>query len=348
MRLPGLRRGALAGSRESHVGAADANGASRGVHAFLYDAEDTDGNVRLGEVAVEDLTERQLLWVDVSDNQGVDDAAATFGLGPETLQRAREPSTEPALFVHDGYVHVVVVAPEHGDLPDEPLMLHCVVGHNWVLTVHFQPIELLDRFDERIRGDSELGNIDGHGFLAAILHEHVAGYLAAIRPIERELDRLDVRSMTGRVQEESLLRELVAARVRLGRLRRLLEPHRELYALLARSEFEVLSGSQSTSDFERMTDLLERTLQSMDSAREMIVGSFDIYTTWTAHATNNVMKRLTVASVTLLPPTLLAGVMGMNSLPASFEKATTFWVTTILMACLAVTVLTVARLRDWI
>jgi hypothetical protein len=40
--------------------------------------------------------------------------------------------------------------------------------------------------------------------------------------------------------------------------------------------------------------------------------------------------------------------MGMNSLPASFESATTFWVTTILMACLTVTVLTVARLRDWI
>jgi Mg2+ and Co2+ transporter CorA len=49
----------------------------------------------------------------------------------------------------------------------------------------------------------------------------------------------------------------------------------------------------------------------------MITGSFEIYTTWTAHGTNRVIKRLTIVSVALLPPTLLAGVMGMNSLPNS-------------------------------
>jgi magnesium transporter len=80
----------------------------------------------------------------------------------------------------------------------------------------------------------------------------------------------------------------------------------------------------------------------------MIVSSFDTYTTWTAHETNKVMKLLTVASVTLLPPTLLASVMGMNSLPARLGTSTAFEITLSVMLVLVGTVLAMARRRSWI
>jgi Mg2+ and Co2+ transporter CorA len=322
--------------------------ADAGLRAFLYDAERTDRHVSLEDVVIDDLASDQLLWIDVSTEQDVAEVVTALGLAAETVRAIQEPSLQPALFAHDGYVHVVVVAPGTNAASGAAHVLDCLVGPNWVLTVHREAVEFLGRFDERIRGDSDLGKLAGHAFLAAILHEHVASYLAELRPIEAELDRLDVRSMTGRIDEEGLLRELVRTRLRLAKLRRLLEPHRELYALLGRSEFAVLSGSQAASDFEALTELLERTLQSMETTREMIIGSFEIYTTWTAHGTNKVIKRLTVASVTLLPPTLLAGIMGMNSLPRAFVTREAFWISTALMACLALTVLTLARRRDWI
>jgi magnesium transporter len=316
--------------------------------AFLYDAERTDGHVSLGDVPVGRLNEKQLLWIDISRDQDVAAEAAALGLAAETIRAIHEPAPEPALFAHDAYVHIVVVAPATDTIPYAPQVLDCVVGRNWVLTVHPETIEFLGRFDERIRGDSDLGKLDGHGFLAAILQEHVASYLAEIRPIEADLDRLDLRSMTGRIGEEALLRDLVRVRLRLAKLRRMLEPHRELFALLARSEFAVLSGSQVASDFEALNVLLEHTLQSMEAVREMIIGSFEIYTTWTAHGTNKVIKRLTVASVALLPPTLLAGVMGMNSLPRALVTGQAFWISTATMVGLALAVLTLARLREWI
>jgi magnesium transporter len=316
--------------------------------AFLYDAESKDGHVSLENVPVDHLHEQQLLWIDISRDQDVAAIARNLALNAETVRAIRDPSPEPALFVHDDYVHVVVVAPAADTIPYAPEVLDCLVGPNWVLTVHSEAVEFLGRFDERIRGDSDLGKLDGHGFLAAILQEHVASYLAEIRPIETDLDRLDLRSMTGRIGEEALLRDLVRVRLRLAKLRRMLEPHRELFALLARSEFAVLSGSQAASDFEALNVLLERTLQSLESVREMIIGSFEIYTTWTAHGTNKVIKRLTVASVALLPPTLLAGVMGMNSLPRVLVTSTAFWVSTAAMACLALTVVTLAHVREWI
>jgi magnesium transporter len=119
----------------------------------------------------------------------------------------------------------------------------------------------------------------------------------------------------------------------------------DMVLLLARTEFSVLSGSHAASDFEALSELLERTLQAIEATREMITGSFEIYTTWTAHGTNRVIKRLTIVSVALLPPTLLAGVMGMNSLPDLFVTGTAFWISIAAIAALPVTVLTVARLQ---
>jgi magnesium transporter len=316
--------------------------------AFLYDAESKDGHVSLREITVDHLNKQQLLWIDISRDQDLATVATDLALAAETVRALREPTPEPALFAHDTYVHIVVVAPATDTSPYAPQVLDCLVGRNWVLTVHPEAVEFLGRFDERIRGDSDLGKLDGHGLLAAILQEHVASYLVELRPIEADLDRLDLRSMTGRIGEEALLRDLVRVRLRLAKLRRMLEPHRELFALLARSEFAVLSGSQVASDFEALNALLERTLQSMETVREMIIGSFEIYTTWTAHGTNKVIKRLTVASVTLLPPTLLAGIMGMNSIPRLLTTPGAFWISTAAMAGLALTIVTLARLRQWI
>jgi magnesium transporter len=311
--------------------------------AFLYDAERTDGDVSLRDLDVDSLNAEQLLWIDVSGEEEVAQLATSLHLAAETIGVIREPTARPALFVHADYVHVVVLTP--GTLADGAQVLHCLVGTNWVLTVHRHTVDFLGRFDERIRGDSDLGKLDGHGFLAAILQEHVASYLVELRPIEAELDRIDLRSMTGRMEEDALLHELVATRLRLARLRRMLEPHRELFALLSRSEFAVLSGSNAAADFEALNELLDRTLQSVDATREMIVGSFEIYTTWTAHGTNKVIKRLTVVSVALLPPTLLAGVMGMNSLPRELVTGTAFWLSLLAISALPLTVVTLAKLR---
>jgi magnesium transporter len=313
--------------------------------AFLYDAEHRDRYVSLVEVEVDELNSEQLLWIDASDERDVAAAATRLGLAEETLTAIHASATEPALFVHEAYVHVVIVVPNTEGPFNPAHVLHCVVGTNWVLTVHAEDVDFLRHFDERIRGDSDLGKLDAYGFLAAILQEHVASYLAELRPLEAELDRIDLRAMTGHIDEEALLRELVMTRLRLTRLRRLLEPHRELFALLARSEFAVLAASHASSDFEALTEFLERALHAMEATREMITSSFEIYTTWTAHETNKVIKRLTVVSVALLPPTLLAGVMGMNSLPATLVSRAAFWFSIAAIAALPLAVLTLAKRR---
>ena len=110
----------------------------------------------------------------------------------------------------------------------------------------------------------------------------------------------------------------------------------------------MLSGSDSIEAFARLDQRTDQALQQLETTREMIVSSFDVYTTWTAHGTNKVMKVLTISSVALLPSTLLASVMGMNSLPHALTGAGAFLMTTIAMACLVITVVAFAHHRGWL
>jgi Mg2+ and Co2+ transporter CorA len=318
------------------------------VRAFLYDAEADDRRIDLDGIHVRELHDRQLLWIDVGDLDHLDPVAASLGISYDTVRRMTRPLKRAELLFHTDYFHVSVAVATRTLYGYDTATLDCIAGANWILTVHDKPVDFLERFDERIRGDSQLGRLDAPALVATFLHEHVAGFVREIEPFEAELDRLDLEVMTGSVDDEVVFRELVDLRRRLARLRRVFAPHREVYGLLARPDFEMLSDTDSQDGFTSLAERSEQAFQALEATRDMIVSSFEIYTTWTAHGTNKVMKLLTVVSVVLLPPTLLASVMGMNSLPSPLWTGPAFAVTLTVMIVLVATVLAGARRRSWI
>ena len=67
-------------------------------------------------------------------------------------------------------------------------------------------------------------------------------------------------------------------------------------------------------------------MQTARDARASVVSSFDVLIARTGHTTNEIMKVLTLASVILLPGTLVAGVLGMNFKVPLFTHPELFWV----------------------
>ena len=64
--------------------------------------------------------------------------------------------------------------------------------------------------------------------------------------------------------------------------------------------------------------------------------------------TNDIMKLLTLATVILLPASVLAGIMGMNFKVGFFDAVWMFWAVIGAMLGIAVLVLSVARSQRWI
>ena len=66
----------------------------------------------------------------------------------------------------------------------------------------------------------------------------------------------------------------------------------------------------------------ELAIRSVEDGRDLVLGSFDVYMTRLAQRTNDVMKVVAIATVLLLPGSLIAGLLGMNvTVPLSKDDA---------------------------
>jgi len=300
----------------------------------------TDSLPRVGRSAI--------LWIDLEELTDVDVTRLVdaFELEDGTAHDLRDNRAEPRLVDHGGYLHVTAFG-----LSDErkTARVDCLVSERWLVTIHDEPVEVVDRFRQLAEGSGSVGLLDGLGFLANLLEWALSSYFDAFEALEQDLEEVDAKAMSGTVSStDEVLSELVEMRREVGRLRRALVSHREVVLSLTRPELEAIASSDSAERFTSLRDRLEEAVQASRDTRESIVGSFDVLLASTGQRTNEIMKVLTLASVLLLPGALIAGVMGMNFSLGLFETAAYFWVVIAAIAGIAVATLAVARAREWI
>jgi magnesium transporter len=305
---------------------------------------------------LDDLTDRpkrlsgsKLLWVDVDreSEESTTRVAETFGLDADTTDCLVE--SRDGAFFHDRgrYIHVTTYAP-HEDEPGELISLECVIGQNWVITAHDEPIPVLEEFAERVSGSGDTGSLGGPGFLATLFEWVLGSYSAAFEQVEERLEEFDIEAMRGHGEPERDIERLIGMRQEVGELRRALAAHRSALVSLTHPELEALGDQASSELFQSLLQRFESTVQEARDAREAIVGSFDVLIARGGHRTNEIMKVLTLTSVILLPGALIAGVMGMNFKVGLFDEAVLFWVVVGVIAAIAPITIWIARLRDWI
>ncbi len=219
---------------------------------------------------------------------------------------------------------------------------------NVVLTRHDEPVAFLRDLDERVEADTNVGAIDAPAFVATAIDSAITSYFKSVDEIEDAVERLDRRALLGRPGDD-VLSDLVALRRRIGRLRRVLSDERDVFAAFRAADFAAVAPDGDTAAFLALADRFESALRNVEQSRDLLIGSFDIFMTRTAQRTNEVMKVLALATVLLLPGSLIAGLLGMNMpIPLSDENLTSFWLVLATIILLALAVLVFARVRRWI
>jgi magnesium transporter len=328
---------------------------SQSLRATLYDASGHDREVELRQDITEQLGEQQLLWVDIDgrDSEAVERVRTTFDLPAETTKVLGSDRAVAQLLRFPQLVHLRLVAMEPdrsrepsagGDADASPISIDIIVARNVVITSHHGATSAFDHFLDQVRGDSDLGALNAADFLTILVDSVLAGYMELVEAIGRRIDALDEVALRAS-QSRAFLGEVVLLRRRVAMLRRALAPHRWAFAPLARPDFE-LEGLGKP--WPGITDRLEQTVESVENARELLIGAFDVYMATSAQRSNDVMKALTILSAILLPAVVLAGVMGMNFKIGFFDDPGNFWLAVGAMLALAVAVLGVSRWRGWI
>jgi magnesium transporter len=324
------------------------------IRARLYDADRNDREVPLESGLAAKVEERQLLWIDLvgRDAGDLDRVVAAVGIGEQLRARLGEEIGRASLTQYPDHIHLVLMAMEaEGETASDHAAtlnateLDLVAGHNWVVTVHEGDMATLNRVGDAAHSDTQFGALDAAGFLASIVDETLTSYLELAEAIEREIDRLDERALRTRPRDDILV-SIVALRRRIGTIRRTLTPHRLAFAALARPEMEL--HDELGRPWPALNDRLDRTIDAIESLRDLLLGTYEIHMGRSAQQANEVMKRLTLLSAVLLPAVVLAGIMGMNFKVGFFENSNVFWVVVGAMIIFGVSLLAAARWRGWL
>jgi Mg2+ and Co2+ transporter CorA len=320
------------------------------IRAYLYDATGTDQEIALTRQRIESLHDKQLLWIDVAEYEDSELrlVISLLALQRESLYALFQPGRRPRLDHYTGYSQFNLQTIEQTDGKYTLIDVDFVLAANLIVTVHHRPAGFLNSFVHRVKGDSDLGELDAPAFLAGLLDWHVTSFFRLLEELELEVDRIDAHALRPR-HSRDLLAELAKVRQRVSFVRRILTPHREVYAAMARPDFQVIANSSSAAHFHILADRLDRAIEAVENARELLVGSFDIFTTQTTLRTNEIIKVLTIVSFVWFPAGVIVAIGALLlRTPVNPARSTGFWDMMAVILVIALSTVGLARWKRWI
>jgi magnesium/cobalt transport protein CorA len=320
--------------------------------SYLFDADGSENEVVLDEIVANELNDKQLLWVNVLEREQktIEYVTESLLLKKVPIKGILRVYERPKIFKFQDYYHFFIISVETiegGELRFIPIDF--LVGKTFVLTVHDGDVKYLQDFVKRERGETQIGDLDAESFVATMLDLHIASYFRVLEKLEHAVDKMDEKILERDLKDEEFLKEMVALRKNVSRLRRWFLPHRDVFYALSRPDFKQAADEDSVENFQLLNQHFESAVDAIESARDTVLSLFDLYATKSAHGINHTMRQLTFITLTVGALGVIAGIFGMNFEVEYFKLAETgFWMTVGGMIFLAIGLATTAIIRRWI
>lgn len=290
------------------LSAATGDGGPR-VRAMLFERDQPSREIEPGAIsACCPVPDHQLLWVDVVADDGAE-ALGDLGADPHRLDPRG--GTPLGIAIAEGwkYLHVHALNWHDGRrATHEPVAVG--IGPNIVVTVHRQPVDFIGDVLDNEADHLRVGRLEAISFATGLLDRMLTDYLDARDAFESALDRLEIvvlrRPRPGHLAELQGLRHLAS------KLRRHLASQRDLFDALGRPDFDPGQSDSAERHCRAVSARYTQVMSAVEAARELVNGSFDLYTSRAAESTNQAMHTLTVVTVAMGLAATVAGVLGMN------------------------------------
>src|SRR5215216_2665942 len=285
--------------------------------AWLFQEDAEPRQVGLEELPMLAADDAYFVWVDLNGYVPSDLAqvAEQLDLPEAAVQVTLAGWQRPRLGVFRDRYFVAVTVP-HGELAAQRVLaseLDLFVGRNYLVSAHKRPLPFTERVLARAVQNPALLKLDSAFLLSILIDELLAHYEVLTEELEDEVEAMEERALTD--SSDALLEDLLHLKRFAFAVYRLASQHRATLEAFLRPDFPLVGGDVIEPYFRDLDVRLGRLLDASEAAKESVNGSFDLYVSQVAHRTNDVMKILTIVSVTLLPASVILGLFG-----TSFES----------------------------
>lgn len=221
-----------------------------------------------------------------------------------TDQRPKLDDYETCLFL----VLKMLSVTERQDIVVEQVSL--VFGRNFVLSFQENGTDVFTPVRDRLRGGKGRLRQSGADYLFyALVDAIVDQYFAVVEVLGEKIEEL--QNLVVSDPKPETLHKIHALKRQLLFLRRAVWPLREVTNNLSRSECPFLQESTKVF-FRDVYDHVVQIVDTIETLREMVSASLDIYLSGISYRLNAVMKVLTIITTIFMPLTFIVGIYGMN------------------------------------
>lgn len=252
------------------------------------------------------------LWLDIQNqsNEEINWLGNLFNFHPLALEDCINLNQRSKLEEYDGYIFFVLHLCRLGN--DEKIdadELHIFLGSRFIVSVHKKPMEIVDNCLKRYK--SEPRTVEkGCDFIFYMLSDHlVDGYFPLLDKIEDEIDELEDIIISS--PSRGSLARIFLLKQNLVSLRKIVSPLREVFGLIHRRESGLIKD-KTYIYIRDVHDHLMRIYDMIDTYRDIMGNTLDIYLSTVSNGLNEVMKRLTIIATIFLPLGFVVGFFGMN------------------------------------
>jgi magnesium transporter len=305
------------------------------------------------EPQIDEVEAHGLTWVHLErvDQRAVEELADRFGWHELDLEDVLSKRQRPKIDEYPDYLFVVLHFPAY-DKNVQRLNageLDFFLGPDYLVTLPNTELLPVSRLFARVRDDERLRDdlfSKGSGRLLYEVLDDLYDYCFPILDkIAYKLDVIDDDIEEGLTHE--IVRDIHKVKQEIISYRKIIKPQRPTLRLLERHVERFLPESLELY-FDDLVDASERIWDLLDNYKEVVEALEATNESAISHQQNDVLRVLTLISVTLLPLTLIASVFGMN---VAFPGAGTregFWFMLAGMVVALLALLGVFRWKRWL
>jgi magnesium transporter len=274
-----------------------------------------------------------LTWVHVDrpDTDVAAELAERFGWHPldveDILSKRQRPKIDE--YPEEGYLFAVL----HFPVFDKSIQrlnaaeLDIVLGPDYLVTLPNTELLPVSRLFRRCAEDPAFREqlfAKGSGRLLYEVLDDLFDYCFPILDkIGHKLDRVEDEMFEGRA--EDVVRDISNVKQEIISYRKIIKPERSTLRLLER-RVEQFLPEELDLYFDDIVDAAERVWDLLDNYKEVVEALESTNESVISHRQNDVLRLLTIISVTMLPLTVLTGVFGMNVAFPGFDTRAAFWI----------------------
>ncbi len=257
-----------------------------------------------------------MVWVDLSAPTAEETTTILeqlFGFHPVVIEDCTTDSPFPKIDAFDDYLHIVMHAVDYSKTDKfSTTDLDLVLGKNFLVTFHRQPLRLVQQVLERYsRTGHAAPPVRGPDrFAHTLLDQLVEAYKPALDELRQDLEDVE-ESVLGHASPKEIFPQVAALRKDLATLRQIVRPQRAVAAELAHGKPGFLRPVMLPYLRDLAEDFARIETQAAGWGDQLIL-TFRVYLNKASHQANDGIKVLTAITALGMPPFLIGGWFGMN------------------------------------